>query len=475
MKKIIVGTVFWMSVVSCSDFLVSEPVEQISIVDQLSNKKGMLQALNGAYYQVRFTYNSEASYIYGDLLSGNIAFTPSSTGIISIPTRVVRIYNFDDQPASSNISGIYSSSYQLINNVNLILQYADALPDATDQEINEIKAEALALRAFSHFQLFKYYAQNYTYTSNASHPGIVYNTEPLKVGVDYPSRKTTAETFALLQDDIDSALSLIQPDKAIPAGESKNFITPVALKTIAAEIALYRNDWQKAYDYSIDIINNSGLQLTAQSDLVNNWGNAESIWELANTDENDSPLSLIYTFVKAIGDETQTWPLYSASNDVYNMYSQDDLRKQLFDTYNISTKSSAGTASLPYHFTKKHNGTTTNIVYRLSLLYFIRAEAALHLGNTAQALADINIIRNRAGLNTLNSITIDVLIEEKRKEFAFENQYFFDLMRNHKNIVRNNGCISTHCSPSYPNDKFVASIPQAALEVNSNMQQNPGY
>ncbi|MFC3157958.1 hypothetical protein ACFOEQ_05165 [Chryseobacterium arachidis] len=52
---------------------------------------------------------------------------------------------------------------------------------------------------------------------------------------------------------------------------------------------------------------------------------------------------------------------------------------------------------------------------------------------------------------------------------------FFDLMRNHKNIVRNNGCISTNCSPTYPNNKFVAPIPQASVNINSAMQQNPGY
>ncbi|MNY12677.1 SusD family protein [compost metagenome] len=130
---------------------------------------------------------------------------------------------------------------------------------------------------------------------------------------------------------------------------------------------------------------------------------------------------------------------------------------------------------IPYFFTTKFKNSVNNSVYRLTELYFIRAEAALHLGNTAKALADINTIRTRAGISELTTINIDLLLEEKRREFSFENKSFFDLMRNHKNVVRNIGCISTNCSPTYPNDKFVLPIPQNTIDVNSFMQQNPGY
>ncbi|WP_326983168.1 RagB/SusD family nutrient uptake outer membrane protein [Chryseobacterium sp. MYb264] len=464
MKKIIILSFVLLSAVSCSDFLEHEPVESISINTQLSTKKGMLQALNGVYYEIRATYFSEVNYTYGDLLGGNLKFSPRSSGSISIAANVQNIYQFDDDTSDSDLSGFYGNCYDVISNINLIIQYVDDLPDATTVEINEIKAEALALRAFTHFQLYKYYAQNYTYTSDASHLGIVYNTAPLKVGTDYPSRKTVAETFVLLEDDINKALAFVQPDQAITSGETVNFINPTAVKTIAAEIALWKNDWQKAYDYSNDIIKNSGISLTPKNELVSNWATSERIWEIGKT-VNASPLQSLYN----IG--LTTYANYVASDDIYTIYTSDDLRKNLFEAKSIKT----GTTMVPYNFTKKYTGTTSNLVYRLSLLYFIRAEAALHLGNTSQALADINTVRNRAGLAALNSISIDVLLEEKRKEFVFENQYFFDLMRNHKNIIRNNGCISNNCNPTYPSNKFVAPIPYKSLNINSNMQQNPGY
>lgn len=469
MKKIITILISLATSASCSDFLVQEPVEAISINDQFSTKQGALQALHGAYYKLRSNTFSEVSFVYGDLLAGNLKFSPKTSGTVSVANMVNRIYLFDDLAQESDLSNFYSESYQIINNLNLILENIENLTDATSSEISEIKAEAFALRAFAHFQLYKYYAQNYTYSADASHLAIVYNTATLKVGTDYPSRKTAAETFLLLENDINAALSLFQPDHAIPVGVKKNFMSTVAAKTLAAEIALWKNDWQKAYDYSSDIINHSGLSLTKASEVPSNWAFSESIFELANDSNNQFPAWRIYSLT------APTQPSYVATDDLYNLFSSNDNRKSLFAVKNLKTTLATGSANLPYYFSKKYDGSTASLIYRLSLLYFIRAEAALHLNNTGQALNDINTIRNRAGLGQLSSINLDILLEEKRKEFAFENQYFFDLMRNHRNIIRNNGCITTNCSPTYPNSKFVIPIPQSSIDVNINMKQNEGY
>ena len=471
MKKIIFAIATIASFNSCSDFLTREPVEQVSINDQLKNKKGILEALNGAYYQLRSTIQSEVPYLYGDLQVGNLGFSPSSnTSIITTPTRVVNIYNFDDRKIESNISMFYSDSYQLINNLNLILQYVDNISDATDSEKKEIKAEALAMRALIHFQLYRIYGQNYTYTPDASHLGIVYNTAPLQVGIDYPVRKTVAETFALLEADIKDAISLFQDEKAIPTVSPRNFLSKNAAKAIGADIALWKNDWQQAFDYSNDLIENSGLALYSIDTDSKDWAIPELILELPNSNNNASLTANIYNYNTASSRSN-----YVASSDLINLLPSSDKRRQLFEIRSLRTSVNGILTMVPYYFTTKFKYNVKNAVYRLSELYFIRAEAALHLGNATQALNDINKIRNRAGIPELTSINIDLLLEEKRREFAFENKSFFDLMRNHKNVVRNIGCISTNCSPTYPNDKFVLPIPQQTIDVNSFMQQNPGY
>ncbi|HVW98237.1 MAG TPA: RagB/SusD family nutrient uptake outer membrane protein [Mucilaginibacter sp.] len=58
-----------------------------------------------------------------------------------------------------------------------------------------------------------------------------------------------------------------------------------------------------------------------------------------------------------------------------------------------------------------------------------RAEAAVELGNTGDALTDINMIRERAGATLYTSIDLDKVRKERRMELAFENQYYWDLKR----------------------------------------------
>jgi len=58
-----------------------------------------------------------------------------------------------------------------------------------------------------------------------------------------------------------------------------------------------------------------------------------------------------------------------------------------------------------------------------------RAEAAVELGNTSDALTDINLIRVRAGATPYSSVTLDQVRNERCMELAFENQYYWDLKR----------------------------------------------
>ncbi|MEC5157467.1 RagB/SusD family nutrient uptake outer membrane protein [Chryseobacterium sp. MP_3.2] len=461
MKKLLYLTLL-LSFLGCKDFLNVEPVEQISINTQLSTKNGALVALNGAYYKTRTTLLTDSFFAYADLLGGNITFTPStSNGTISIPPFVNQIYNFADEKSDSDLASFYSGSYEIINNLNLILENLDQIADATSGEKNQIKAECLALRAFIHFNLYKIYAQNHTFTADSNHLGIVYNTRPLKVGIDYPARETAFRSLELLTNDIESAIPLYTSGKAIPAGFEYQFLNVNAAKSLAAEIALWKNDWQKAIKWSDEVINNPGKTLTPTAELSTNWAQSEKIWDLPRTDENDNMLGSLYNFTS-----NSQYSKYAVSGDYTQLLETNDARKNILETKTIRSKL--------YTFTTKYKN-ISGLIYRLTELYFIRGEAYLKSGKNDLAKADINKIRARAGLQPLEILTIDDLLLEKRKEFTHENKYFWDLMRNQKNVLRNLGCISTQCNLAYPNNKFVVPIPQQSIEINNNMIQNPGY
>jgi hypothetical protein len=79
----------------------------------------------------------------------------------------------------------------------------------------------------------------------------------------------------------------------------------------------------------------------------------------------------------------------------------------------------------------------------------------------------------------LNSISgqdlIDEILLERRRELAFEGHLFFDLKRNNKDIIREDGCTINLCQLDYPNPRFVLPIPESSLLINQNMIQNEGY
>jgi non-canonical (house-cleaning) NTP pyrophosphatase len=70
-------------------------------------------------------------------------------------------------------------------------------------------------------------------------------------------------------------------------------------------------------------------------------------------------------------------------------------------------------------------------IFRLAEIYLNKAEAAMELGRTGDAVSAINEVRDRAGIKLLTSsnITIDRIRNERRVELAYENQRHWDLKR----------------------------------------------
>lgn len=68
--------------------------------------------------------------------------------------------------------------------------------------------------------------------------------------------------------------------------------------------------------------------------------------------------------------------------------------------------------------------------FRLAELYLIAAEAALELNKAQTEIAGyINAVRERAGIQTLQYVTLADIIQERRVEFAFEDHRYWDVKR----------------------------------------------
>ena len=124
------------------------------------------------------------------------------------------------------------------------------------------------------------------------------------------------------------------------------------------------------------------------------------------------------------------------------------------------------------------------IVCRWGEVILNRAEALAHMGNEADALADVNIIRERAGIpadgmfaaGNMHGYTsaLDVVLDERRLELAFEGHRLFDLIRNKRTIDRRYPGAQPWevVQPDYP--KLQYPIPNNEWTV-SGIEQNPTY
>jgi len=67
--------------------------------------------------------------------------------------------------------------------------------------------------------------------------------------------------------------------------------------------------------------------------------------------------------------------------------------------------------------------------FRFAEAVLIASEAAFELGQSAKALSYLNMVRERAGIQLLTSMTFDDIVQERRVEFAFEDHRYWDLKR----------------------------------------------
>jgi len=111
-------------------------------------------------------------------------------------------------------------------------------------------------------------------------------------------------------------------------------------------------------------------------------------------------------------------------------------------------------------------------ILKYSDILLIRAEAAFQLGQTQEALDKVNMLRTRAGLTELTSLTIQQLYNERRWEMAMEHDRWFDLVRTGQAAAAMTANGKTFIVGTHELFPIPAS---AILQSNGLLTQNPGY
>ena len=129
---------------------------------------------------------------------------------------------------------------------------------------------------------------------------------------------------------------------------------------------------------------------------------------------------------------------------------------------------------------KMRNGNlNATFIMRMSEIYLIAAEANLYLNQGANALANINKVRQRAGAKLLTGTpTIRTILDERGRELCGEYSRFYDLkrtgmMKDANYLKETHPDLGQYYKPEYA----LRPIPQAFIQAISNgdVYQNPGY
>ena len=117
-------------------------------------------------------------------------------------------------------------------------------------------------------------------------------------------------------------------------------------------------------------------------------------------------------------------------------------------------------------------------MFRLAETYLLRAEAYLGLSKTAEATADINVVRARASATPVapGSVNIDYILDERLRELGVEEKRMLTLMRMGKWVDRTRR-LNTFYTAQMQNHYNLWPIPFNEIEKNrtGKLEQNPGY
>lgn len=418
------------------------------------------------YYGARMTY-------YADVTGEDMLANGDTK-------RASKYYLFDWNEDTAP-SSLWYQPYRVIRNVNNILDYTNTLEEsAMSDELRDIKGQALALRGMAHFDLVKVYGKPYTMDGGASLgvPIQLLKSEP----TNKPARNTVKEVYAQVIKDLDDAVKLLS------TARNDGKVNKFAAQQLLARAYLYTGQDQLAYNNATAMI----TEAAASKAKYQLWSNAEynTVWAKDFTSEILFQLSLTKTEPGTTSKENIGYLLWTRgyddivlSDDYLSLLNQDpaDVRNKIVAK---ETKK-----NINYYYLNKYPGNTAAgenpeyadvPVLRLSEAYLIAAEAAVKLTDNVNALKYLNAIVTRANPAKVLSgtITLERVLDERRRELVGEGHRLFDAMRNNMRIERKG---ANHVSPSLRPEtrsfdrsfsKILMPIPRGEIDTNPNVKPN---
>ncbi len=456
---------------SCGeDFLDVPNPEAISPDQSLAEITGYEGVMNSAYNRlIAFSWYGQNGMVAPDVLADNIDFA----------NRTGR-YEEEQVNAIRSHMARWGQPYRAINEANIIIGRINDLADLTAEEAitrDLLLGEAHFIRGLSYHDQ----ARVYGYEPGQEVNGFNLTTElrltptfGLSDATNSGPRVTNTEMYAQIKSDLNESISkLTGTVSTIPTRADEG-----AARGILARVLLYEGSWAEAAAEAERALDVTPAELTTGDDYVASWGqpnHPESVFELdiqpVDWSTVDGANNSLSTITNDLFSGAQF--ILVASPELVSSFEAGDIRTELFTV-------SANHPTNPTKCNKwqgENGDFRENIpVMRTAELYLIAAEGYARSGNDSSAQAWLNMLREARGLpatSMTGNDLLDLIMNERRVEFAFEGHRWFDLKRLGMDIPKS--AASGVSTIQYEDFRVLADLPVSELNLNDQLVQNPGY
>ncbi|HLU92579.1 MAG TPA: RagB/SusD family nutrient uptake outer membrane protein [Membranihabitans sp.] len=512
---LLIITTLW----SCEDYLKEEALTEVTANFVYNTEEGLQAAVVGLYDINRSIYDDGRHEWFATLmLPVKSDLAVSRAGVISL--FAVMNWGVDAHDYQASLLAIFwRHHYRVVDRANAIIKAAESLESLNPGVRDQVISEAKFFRAHSYFTLYRMF-QNIFISTEPTTPDNAFER--------VQNSSTEEEIFALINADLSFSSEHLDWVAAQPGR-----VTQATARHLKAKVAMWEENWPEAAAQAEMVINSGDYNLLSDINRVfNSDGNhEESLWtiQFAEGVAGGGSRTMVnwnhipnYAKVPGAKYSAQQGGMGAGfvlpNNYLLSLFGEDDLRVKdnyfrLYFTYNDPDNLPEGVQLGDTIDIYKPTGETQSKYYeqihpacikfvppgdfdvnsatqyknymkfRLAETYLIASEAYMRLNgdSDARALQYINAIRQRAGIEELNAVNQQIILEERARELAFEGHRWFTLKRMGVLVSQ----IQAHAGDDGFQDqarskmepKYVnLPIPQAELDLlGPNYPQNEGY
>ena len=474
-KYFLIVTVIILSFSSCSEFLTLQPEYLINENNYYNTANDFETALIGNYSELQRLHNFLLYLLDLTTDNANIQWTSPTTSESECDEMNIT-------PTNGFLNTVWRSCFSTVSRCNNILSRIEDV-DFEESLKEQYKGEVLFLRAYCYFYMVRFFGDLPIVEVAFRSPDEIADFDMTKQPV--------SDVYQLIIDDLDASAELLDG----VTGLSKSRASAGAAKTLLGKVYLTRKEYALAstvlkevidMDYSLEA--DYGVLFTNGNDEL-----SESIFEIkylsGNIDEGNSFSSIfmppLFNMAMFPGDMQGSGRITPTGN-MRDAYETDGVRRALSVGDSVLLKDETwenhlhGLKFVDFTTGLPGDGGINFTSLRFADVLLMYSEALIETDNSTEAHTYINLVRDRAGLADLSGLSKSdfaiALENERRVEFLHEGHRWFDLIRTGRaQTVINKYFEDIGLSFSLDDHELLMPIPQAEIDIDPNLKQNPGY